>query len=332
VNHTSKPNIIFCTYFDSNYYSRGLALINSVLLNHPDSKFLVLCLDNEVYNFLFKYDSRVECVYLSQLESSYPKLRECKDDRSLIEYYFTLTPFFLQYVSGKSLEEDVICYVDSDVYFYSNIDDWLLDDYSIKLVPHWIKPKSFNVLKKYGDFNVGIVPIKKGLDSDLILKWWGERCAEWCKDVYEEGKFADQAYLNYVPKLFSGVKISDDIGINVAPWNVGQYNLNFTNNEVFLDNKTKMRVFHFHNLKQSGNRFYSNLINFGVFYKPHVINKIYVPYINELEKNNDLFNTKINISKFGKVSIRKSQTLFGFVKYQALKLVSILLHQYIKLS
>ncbi len=53
-----------------------------------------------------------------------------------------------------------------------------------------------------------------------MLNWWQERCLESCYAVPADGRYADQKYLDEVPRLFPSVAISDLPGLNCAPWNV----------------------------------------------------------------------------------------------------------------
>ena len=55
------------------------------------------------------------------------------------------------------------------------------------------------------------------------LRWWRERCLEWCKVVPEDGKFGDQTYLDDWPERFPGVHVIEHVGAGLAPWNVDDY-------------------------------------------------------------------------------------------------------------
>ena len=56
----------------------------------------VLCLDNETKTYLQKLNHKsIKSIALSEVEDAYPELLIAKEDRSLAEYYFTLSPFCL---------------------------------------------------------------------------------------------------------------------------------------------------------------------------------------------------------------------------------------------
>ena len=53
------------------------------------------------------------------------------------------------------------------------------------------------------------------------MRWWQERCLEWCFDIIEEKRFGDQKYLDLWPELFtSEVHILRQTEKSLAPWNV----------------------------------------------------------------------------------------------------------------
>ena len=53
------------------------------------------------------------------------------------------------------------------------------------------------------------------------MRWWQDRCLEWCFARYEDGKFGDQVYLDQWPSLFGDcVHIAQQVEKTLAPWNV----------------------------------------------------------------------------------------------------------------
>jgi hypothetical protein len=85
------------------------------------------------------------------------------------------------------------------------------------------------------------------------MRWWQERCLEWCFARYENGKFGDQVYLDQWPTLFGDrVHIVRQVEKTLAPWNVRHF---ATQNRSRPDRSTLAPVFyHFHGLRVLANR------------------------------------------------------------------------------
>ena len=64
------------------------------------------------------------------------------------------------------------------------------------------------------------------------LRWWHDRCVEWCYQRFEDGKFGDQKYLDDWPDRFAGVHVVDHPGVGLAPWNVSRHELVLNGNGV----------------------------------------------------------------------------------------------------
>ena len=98
----------FCTYFDQNYLSRGLALYQSLKSHCPSFRLWVLCMDRICYDFLFKLDlPDIHLIRIEDLEKGDDKLIKAKENRTTIEYYFTCTPSLLLYIQDNHPEVDL---------------------------------------------------------------------------------------------------------------------------------------------------------------------------------------------------------------------------------
>ena len=109
----------FCTYFDKNYLLRGLTLYRS-LAKHCEIpfRFYVLCLDQETFDILGSLgDESIIPVRLEKVESWDKELLVAKQNRSLIEYYFTLSSVFPLYVL-EHFDVDIVTYLDADLMFF----------------------------------------------------------------------------------------------------------------------------------------------------------------------------------------------------------------------
>ena len=115
--------LYFATYFDNNYLSRGIALYHSLNENCKDFFLLyVLCLDEatEQYFHHNQFDfPHVKTITLSEIEQFDTELHQSKKNRSIIEYYFTLSPCLPLYLLQK-FNLSHICTLDADILFLSN--------------------------------------------------------------------------------------------------------------------------------------------------------------------------------------------------------------------
>ena len=111
----------FCSYFDFNYLPFGLTLIRS-LERHCEVPFTfyVLCLDQKTFNCLSKLNiNSVVLIKLSEIEKWDKSLLEVKSNRTLIEYYFTLSPILPLYILN-TFKVDIISSLDADIMFFSS--------------------------------------------------------------------------------------------------------------------------------------------------------------------------------------------------------------------
>jgi hypothetical protein len=275
----------FCTYFDSHYLLRGLALYRSLKQHCPSFRLWVLCLDRVCYETLVQLKlPDVHLIALEDFEAGDEKLLRAKKNRTLIEYYFTCTPSLPLFILDRYPEIDQITYMDADLFFF-NSPIPLYDEigaHSIAIIEHRFPPNLRNSAKKNGIYNVGWLAFKRNEHALACLRWWRERCIEWCYDRREEGRFADQKYLDTWPDRFPGVVVLRHKGANLAPWNVANYKIREDRGYVWVDEQPLI-FFHFHGLKKVNAWLYShNLALYRAKISPPVLRGIYAPYIANL--------------------------------------------------
>ncbi len=292
----------FTTFFDKNYLSRGLILFDSLKEQDVDFKFFVLCLDQETFDFLNRFKEKnpqVETLTLNDLEEHDPTLLICKNNRSLVEYYFTLSPCLPLYLLEK-YQLNHICSLDADMLFLSSpqpIFDYL-NDYSIIITPHkFSKETAKDII--YGVYNVSFQIFKNDETGVSCLKKWKEQCMDWCKDELDQvnQRFADQLYLNDWPKLYPNqVKELNDEVSGLAPWNINNYTIE-NRLGTFYSNHKRIIFYHFHHFKilekhWAINGFYTYKIN----PQPDLI-KLYQIYWSKIEQYNMKFDFIVGVSQ-----------------------------------
>lgn len=279
----------FTTLFDSNYLPKGIVLYNSLLkqLNQAFS-FYILCLDDQTYNFFkknrqdFKY---IILIKLEDFESLNKDLLNVKNNRSLVEYYFTLSPILPLFLLEK-YNLDHICSMDADLYFYSNpkllFDN--LNKFSIIITPHKFS-NELKYLEKYGLHNVSFQIFKNNEIGVRCLKKWKYECLEWCKDYLDElnNRYADQKYLDQWEESYkNSILVLNGPNTGLAVWNINNYDLKIVDDK-FFSNSENLIFFHFHKFKSVSNNIILNGFNEYKVKRNSILDILYRRYWNELQ-------------------------------------------------
>jgi hypothetical protein len=246
----------------------------------------VLCLDHVTCDVLARIAiPHVRLLSMEDLETDDKRLLEAKPTRSLIEYYFTCTPFLPLYILRHHSEVDVITYLDADLYFFSDPTP-IFQEFgkgSILIVGHQFPPH-LQGQERYGKYNVGLTAFRNDDYGHECLEWWRDRCLEWCYDRVEENRFADQKYLDAWPTRFQNVVVLQHRGAGLAPWNVANYRLRLERGRVWVDSQ-ELIFFHFAGLRQLNRWVYDPaLAEYRVRPRGVLKHSVYAPYIDELRE------------------------------------------------
>lgn len=275
----------FCTLFDSNYFSRGIAMYRSLQAHCREAFTLyIFAFDDPAHAALLQLKlPNVVVISLAELED--PELLRVKPFRTVGEYCWTCTPSVILYVLEK-YKTNHCTYLDADLYFYSD-PKVLLDEMgedSVLITEHRYAPPYIRSAFTSGIYCVQFIAFKNDERGLKALRWWREACLEWCYNRFENGKFGDQKYLDDWPQRFEGIHVLEHHGGGVAPWNVQQYTPERKHDELFIrkiENGRNYRVvfYHFHYLK-----FIGKMIECGPYeLNGEVLSLFYRPYVKELE-------------------------------------------------
>jgi hypothetical protein len=272
----------YCCYFDHRYLTRALAMMRSLRRYEPDATFWALCLDRRCFELMSALNEpRVNLIELADFEAGDEALAAARRDRSLIEYYFTCTPSLILYVLQRCGAGDPVTYVDGDLYFFSDPAPLYeeLGAGSVSLIPHRF-PEALREKERYGKYNVGWLTFRNDQRGVAAARWWRERCNEWCFDVLEHDRFADQKYLDRFPTTFDGVVVLQHDGANVAPWNLARYELVEREGRLFVNDTALLIFFHFHGLKTVGRHAYRAAHRpYRAPFRGVVRRRLYKPYV-----------------------------------------------------
>lgn len=283
----------FCTYFDHHYLVKGLALLHS-LQQHCDAfKLFILCLSDRCYQLLAGLPlENVELIPLERFEEGDYELLEAKKNRSQIEYYFTCTPSWLLYIFRHYPEVDLITYLDSDLYFFSDPQPIFaeISGGSIALIGHRFPP-NLKHLEKFGKYNKGWLAFRRDEQGLACLHWYRQQCLEWCYDRVEVNRFADQKYLDFFAGRFGDIIEILHKGANLSAWNIANYRLFLLDDKIAVDGDPLL-FFHFQGLKELFPGFYDvGFFPYQVKLTSFMRRHIFLPYINQLRQLEALLAT-----------------------------------------
>ncbi len=243
----------FCTLFDSNYLAYGLVMYESLKKNCADFHLFIFAFDEKCEEVLKKLAlENVTVISLKDFEDE--ELLRIKPTRGKGEYCWTCTPSTIFYVL-KNFAVPSCTYIDADLYFFSDpkilIEE--LGEKSVSIIEHRYTPK-YDQSKNSGKYCVQFMTFKNDEDGLEVLKWWRERCIEWCFGRVEDGKFGDQKYLDDWMARFNCVRELKNLGGGVAPWNIEQYRFVEENKKILgIEKKSGKKFplifFHFHGFK-----------------------------------------------------------------------------------
>lgn len=281
----AKDERIYCTYFDSGYLSRALTLFESLREHGDDSKIIVLALDAQVQEFFdINPQTNIEVISISILEVIEPRLPALKMSRSRMEYYFTCTPLLIKFALTQTTSSQALAiYLDADLYFFANPDRVLADlkGGDVGIIEHRYPKHRAEKLAKYGRFNVGWVGFRNTPEGRRVLDWYLEKTLDWCSDIPDSGRYADQGYLDWFPE-FEKVQVLTNPGFNVAPWNTSRHSLTLKNGEVVSDG-FPLIFFHFHGVRKVGKRYTTSQLIYGSPLNKVLRKNVYLPYVNRLD-------------------------------------------------
>jgi hypothetical protein len=284
----SSDKFNFCTLFDTRYMARGLALYNSLERTCKSYHLYIFAFDENCEHYLKEKNLiNATIIGLSQFEDN--ELLEIKSQRSFAEYCWTCTPSTILFCLNN-YKIDSCTYLDADLYFFDT-PSILFDEIngsSIGITKHnyyFLYDQS----SSSGEYCVQFMYFRNDTEGIKALKWWRGKCIDWCFNYLEDGRFGDQGYLKEMLLLFSDVHVIVNEGAGMAPWNILKYKMLDPRGNQFMIKTTHQKInpvfYHFHYLRyaQRNSRYY---VNPGkVFFTRGVLQSLYIPYLNEIIRN-----------------------------------------------
>ena len=214
-----------CTIIAKNYLPMARVLAESWSSFHPECPLYVLLLDSP-RGFFTPEDESFQSVFLPELEI--PNLNGFMFKYSILESSTAVKPYFLSHLFRR-YEMDRLLYLDPDILILNSLNglkDYLTES-NVLLTPHLLsplpndgrKPNDHDILQA-GTYNLGFLGLRRGVESQRLLRWWSDKVYHHCIVAFESNLFVDQRWMDLVPGLFAGVRIIREAGYNVAYWNL----------------------------------------------------------------------------------------------------------------
>jgi len=137
------------------------------------------------------------------------------------------------------------------MYFYTRLsllELGITPETSIGIVPHNFHSNIESSLKN-GIYNVGFIYFNNDQNALDCLNDWRFNCLKSTSDIAEDSVFGDQKYLDEWPSKFRSLIIITHPGVNLAPWNITNYNITRFNDANYLVDNYPLICFHFHGLR-----------------------------------------------------------------------------------
>jgi hypothetical protein len=274
-----------CTYFDINYLPRGLALYYSIKKFHSDFDFFVLAFDDLAYDYLNNLkEENIKLISYREYDQYFQTSSDKYIDKK--QYFFSSTPNLCVYLMTKFESIDILLYLDADVYLFSALDP-LYNEFgssSIGFCTHRYHPIFNCFVNHYGKFNVGVNLFRNSETGNKCLIEWKNDCDSWYpeKPGYPLSFFSDQIFLDSWLEKYDGVKIIENIGVNVCYWNAANYKFSKFK-DVYFVNDLPLIIYHFSSLRKESDNVWNTNSVFGLVSVKNVLKEIYINYINHIE-------------------------------------------------
>ncbi|SES03918.1 glycosyltransferase family protein [Pedobacter rhizosphaerae] len=231
-----------------NYVGLAQVLEKSLKHHHPEVEFFILVAD--------EFDQSDSAYGLPNNAFVAREVLGINDDLwnemsfkyDLTEFCTSIKPSCFKFLF-RNFEPDTCIYFDPDILVFNSLDSILeiLREKHILLTPHITTIEtnySGNLAESgflfTGMFNLGFLGLKRGDVANNMLDWWDKRLEDRCFVNRMENFFTDQKWMDFLPSFFPNeIHISQDLGLNFAPWNFYERKLIQYDNMLHVQNRIR---------------------------------------------------------------------------------------------
>ena len=244
-NIASRQPAVF-TVCNVAYLHKALLLADS-LHRHNEIRLKIFLIDRR--SELGAVDTPAELIWIEDV--GVPELDHLAFKYDITEFSTAVKPF----LALKLLDEhEKVVFLDPDTYVYGSIAPIVADlsEASILLTPHYCNPQDLQSadgdigMMRFGSFNLGFFGVRRAEQGLKFLQWWWARCFANCYFETQFGLSTDQKWVSIAPCFFSDMKISRNMGYNMAFWNLHERELGKNDDGRYVVNgQDQLVFFHF---------------------------------------------------------------------------------------
>lgn len=271
----------YATTFDKGYASRAIVLAESFARHCPGETLFLCCMDDDSYRIMSELNMPgTVCVPHDAFAP--PELANLRGQRSVGEYCWTSKPYILEHAIRAEPHAEWAVYLDTDMMVFGSLSEPLesLQQLDGLFTPHNFSPEFADYASTVGRFNAGYAAFRNNRRGTDALSEWKRLCTDSCSATPGETGYGDQRYLDGLAARWRTEASPALVGLNAAPWNVGNYEVREVNHVVSVDGEP-LRLFHFQGLRVISRRIVDLYV--GPYRLPaNARAAIYVPYANKL--------------------------------------------------
>jgi len=248
--------MIVFTICSNNYLGYARALAGSIEENCDISEFIIFICD--VKRPDIDYESIHGCRLVFPAELGIAGWADMVERYTTVELNTSIKPFAFDWCF-ENYEDDYVCFLDPDVYVLADLSCCVeeIGDRNLLLTPHIYNPIPLDgffpkedLFNQYGLYNLGFLIVRRSAESHKFLGWWSEHTRCNCYARAREGVFVDQLPINLATIFFKGVVISQNRGLNVAPWNNHEREVVSYDETYYLADGAPLVFYHFSNYEK----------------------------------------------------------------------------------
>ncbi len=270
----------FCTISTLSHMHRTKVMALSLKRHYPEAT-LILCLVEQTNELDRATRACFDDVVLAK-DFGIPNFQSIMFGYEVREATCSLKGDLLEYMFNRYPEEIDFIYVDSDIKFFSRMDEieGILNNYSLVVTPHVLRNPHSDFVDFWGIYNTGFIALRRSKEGYQFLEWWKDKLRYQCYIDREKGIFLDQSWLNVVPS-FINTYVMYHPGYNISFWNLHEAERRFTSFDQrhMFSSGARVIFFHFSCLTNEFMGFANN-----PEYDPSGVVRHYVyEYLNDLE-------------------------------------------------